>query len=296
MPFDENLFTPAWNENAKKWAKLQLADLSQGTQGQIMAQLTAKLGQQSFTDGLNAAFSVDLPGPSVALKDVFSYSDRIRRCHWIILIRYSSNDPIAMHPRLASVQAAPGTDLQGTTLKDMLHLASTLQQNAIGGNLPQQIFGFVEQVMSVSRQELTPYKPSQHLKPQPQNLPSMRRLEYHQTGLQKADDPYLSTSCVLPCLNASDCHTVRDIRRNADFLGFYLVPGARIRLLWPPNIDYASQLFLTKYETAKPIHDPPTQGQIDNSWSKMVIEREIAYAYPPALDDWEICKINNPNK
>lgn len=281
----DHLFPAAWTPPDKEWANLQLDHVPQATQIEIIGGFTPILQDAVWGPHLRLAFALRLPGLDVTLTDVYRHAQPIRDAQWIVLIRYSRHDPIAMKPRLATAQI-PGV-ANVASLADIYHIALRgVRDGSLPASTGAAVEEAIEKVMSVSRQELRPYNPSAQ---DATVVPSYRRLLYHQTGQDKVDDPYLSTSCVLPCLDSSDCATVTAIRNGADFLDFFLVPGRRIRVLWPPNPDAAAGLYMTRSI------QPAKLNQIENSAMKMVIEREVAYAYPPALDMWPHVSVRNPN-
>lgn len=199
MSVDDSLFDASWSEDAKNWARLQLGHLKKDSQKEMIDQIAAKFHVEELKGPFDNAFKLKLPAPGLPYTEVAEYAAPVRNSLWIILIRYSSDDPIAMHPRLASQQANAeiGPLQRGKPLKDLLHLADWMRKNLKNGGhaAPAALENFVEEVMAVSRQELQP-KPGggQTIRPYNPNdqdsgiLPSFRRLEYHQTGLQKGDD------------------------------------------------------------------------------------------------------------
>jgi len=156
-----------------------------------------------------------------------------------------------------------------------------------------QLTEAVEYVMQVSRQEVSEGQKvggTRERVVKPKSNVARRRLLYHQTGLDKPDDPYISTSCVLPCLVETTCKTVTTIMRETRYLGFFLIPRSRFRVLWLKNMDEYDKLVWTKGKGT----NRDKWRQVEQSWKKMLDEREIAYTFPPPLNVYQVCRVDNP--
>jgi hypothetical protein len=296
MPFNKKLCTSEWSKQAKTWANQQIGDFSEAVQKEIVEKLTEKLKDFIFWVRLEQAFSLRLPGPEVGYDKLNEYAGQIANSTWIVLFRYYSDDPIAMMPRLFTAASNLPSIGRNTQENSLYSLVGFFREAGVEASSLSELYKAVEYVMKVSRQEPS-YSPSPE-KP-PKTYAAARRVMYHQTGGDKPDDPYLSTSCVLPCLNRSTCSTVVEIRRCANYLGFFLVPCSKVRILWLPEQGYLS-LFDTKitltYNPHSNTQDIERRHRMETSWNKMLDEREVAYVFPPPLDMWEVCRIDNPLK
>jgi hypothetical protein len=329
--FDKDArFKDVWWDEAREWASLQLECLPELAQEAVLTGFTAKMTDERdgrwWRERLHLAFSVKLPGPELPYNKIQEYVKFIHYSHWLILVRYFSLDPFAWAPRVATVHpqnpiqnrmAHPFTDpthdqmlqemaslppkdkrtttqaLRAQELNENLDVGKTStlaglslfwQQTGVSPMALHELNCAMDYVMAVARHESAF-----------ENPPSTRRLLYHQTGLDKQDDPYVSTSCVLPCLNQSTCKEVQKIRNEGTHIGFFLVPRNRVRVMWPGTEDEALELAKTAPSRGKE-EDQKRRTQIEKSGLEMSNEREVAYLFPPPLNSpgCEICRIDNP--
>ena len=303
----ESIFQPktTWVPAARNWAHLQFDHLNnKETQEVLIKRLSVCLEANVLGPRLLAAMELGLPGPDIlSALDVAKHAGAVQKAAWVVVFRYYSDDEFAMQSRLTTVVKSTvvlySPDKGIGTIGDLMALAAT------SPGAQRALMGAAEYVSSVARSEGSHLRnpPGQVVKGQTVNVPDehipmTRRLGYHQTGSEKDDDPYISCSCVLPCVDASPCHVVQRIRKETPFLGLFIVPGANIRVLWPDAnfVDFLCES-KSKKKTNMTITDANrlTLNQMEKNWVGMIKEREVAYIDPPPLNTWLLTHVNNPN-
>jgi hypothetical protein len=341
-------FDELWDDQAREWANLQFGHLSElGRNGEdtleaLMTRLTATL-RGGYSDRLKHAFALDLPWPDVQDDIVWSYMAAIQRAEWIVLFRFHKGDDIAYFPRAATNNIEYPIHLKNGSLCSAKDLPALVKQHRdrAEGYYPVDQNGkeisLGEHMRRYRREGV--YMPGEYpdlVGKDKDAFEMYQRLLIHQTGEQKDDDPYLSTSCVLPCVCGSECYVVSSIRDEAEWLDLFLVPGSKIRVLWPkceitntqqgqagsgqsrslfsqdvkdlsgailkqtsdlPELKQTLDDVDRRKALAKQVQENDRSYlQINSSWWGMIVEREVAYCYPPCLKTWRIAQVANPLK